>query len=81
MEIVKFQQALFINNDLEMYNEANDTPARARTSNLIEELGQVQYIFSDKTGTQWFIDVKIKYLSQMYTLTQTNKYINKQNEQ
>lgn len=34
-----------------MYYAEKDTPARARTSNLSEELGQVQYIFSDKTGT------------------------------
>ena len=34
-----------------MYHEPTDTPAQARTSNLNEELGQVKYIFSDKTGT------------------------------
>ena len=34
-----------------MYYDENDTPAMARTSNLNEELGQVKYIFSDKTGT------------------------------
>lgn len=34
-----------------MYHEETDTPAMARTSNLNEELGQVKYIFSDKTGT------------------------------
>lgn len=37
--------------DREMYYEETDTPAMARTSNLNEELGQVKYIFSDKTGT------------------------------
>lgn len=34
-----------------MYHEKSDTPARARTTTLNEELGQIQYIFSDKTGT------------------------------
>ncbi len=34
-----------------MYDSETDTPANARTSNLNEELGQVKYIFSDKTGT------------------------------
>ncbi len=34
-----------------MYHEPTDTPALARTSNLNEELGQVEYVFSDKTGT------------------------------
>lgn len=34
-----------------MYHAETDTPAMARTSNLNEELGQVRYIFSDKTGT------------------------------
>lgn len=37
--------------DVEMYHPETDTPAMARTSNLNEELGQVKYIFSDKTGT------------------------------
>ncbi|KAL3880445.1 hypothetical protein ACJMK2_032682, partial [Sinanodonta woodiana] len=51
LEVVKFIQAIFINWDLDMYCEETDTPAMARTSNLNEELGQVKYIFSDKTGT------------------------------
>lgn len=33
-----------------MYYKPSNTPALARTSNLNEELGQIQYIFSDKTG-------------------------------
>ncbi|KZV78063.1 phospholipid-translocating P-type ATPase, partial [Exidia glandulosa HHB12029] len=51
MEIVKFQQAQLINSDLDMYYQPSDTPALCRTSSLVEELGQIKYIFSDKTGT------------------------------
>ncbi|CAN4116247.1 unnamed protein product [Withania somnifera] len=52
VEMVKFiQSTKFINNDLHMYHAESNTPAQARTSNLNEELGQVEYIFSDKTGT------------------------------
>jgi hypothetical protein len=45
-----FQASQFINRDRSMYHSETDTPAMARTSDLNEELGQIQYIFSDKTG-------------------------------
>lgn len=51
MEGVRFVHARFIENDLEMYDAATDTPAQVRNSNINEDLGQIQYIFSDKTGT------------------------------
>jgi phospholipid-transporting ATPase len=51
MEVVKFQQAQLINSDLDMYYAKTDTPAVCRTSSLVEELGQIEYVFSDKTGT------------------------------
>nr|ACZ74715.1 E1-E2 type truncated ATPase [Phaseolus vulgaris] len=51
IEIVKVLQSIFINQDQEMYYEESDRPAHARTSNLNEELGQVDTILSDKTGT------------------------------
>lgn len=51
MEVVKFQQAQLINSDLDMYYARTDTPALCRTSSLVEELGQIEYVFSDKTGT------------------------------
>ncbi|MBN3310286.1 phospholipid-transporting ATPase IA isoform X4 [Amia ocellicauda] len=51
LEVIKFVQAYFINWDMDMHYEVTNTPAVARTSNLNEELGQVKYIFSDKTGT------------------------------
>lgn len=51
LEVIKFVQAFFINWDTDMMYEVTNTPAMARTSNLNEELGQVKYIFSDKTGT------------------------------
>ncbi|PGG99918.1 hypothetical protein AJ80_09273 [Polytolypa hystricis UAMH7299] len=51
IEIVKFCHAFLINSDLDIYYDKTDTPATCRTSSLVEELGQIEYIFSDKTGT------------------------------
>ncbi|KAK2986132.1 hypothetical protein RJ640_024681 [Escallonia rubra] len=51
VEIVRVLQSMFINQDLHMYYEEGDKPALARTSNLNDELGQVDTILSDKTGT------------------------------
>ncbi|KAL9239427.1 hypothetical protein vseg_013751 [Gypsophila vaccaria] len=51
LEIVKFLQSDFINKDMHMYYEEGDKPAQARTSNLNEELGEVNVVLSDKTGT------------------------------
>ncbi|OMJ88057.1 hypothetical protein SteCoe_10131 [Stentor coeruleus] len=51
LEMVKFIQAIFIAWDLDLYFEETDMPAGVQSSNLNEELGQIHYLFSDKTGT------------------------------
>ncbi|KAE9003937.1 Phospholipid-transporting ATPase 3 [Phytophthora fragariae] len=49
LDIIKVLQANRITSDVNMVYEG--THAVARTSELNEELGQVEYVFSDKTGT------------------------------
>nr|XP_060617302.1 phospholipid-transporting ATPase IC isoform X2 [Anolis sagrei ordinatus] len=51
VEVIRLGQSYFINWDLQMYYPPKDTPAKARTTTLNEQLGQIHYIFSDKTGT------------------------------
>ncbi|XP_049277782.1 phospholipid-transporting ATPase ID isoform X4 [Anopheles funestus] len=51
VEVIRFAQSFLINWDEKMYYEKTKTHAKARTTTLNEELGQIQYIFSDKTGT------------------------------
>ena len=51
MEMIKLAQAWLINNDPQMYDPLTDTFAKSNTSSLNEDLGQVTYLFSDKTGT------------------------------
>ncbi|KAI8384185.1 hypothetical protein BD560DRAFT_385239 [Blakeslea trispora] len=51
VEIVKTLIAYFIYADLDMYHEPTDTPCIPKTWNISDDLGQIEYIFSDKTGT------------------------------
>ncbi|XP_021708877.1 phospholipid-transporting ATPase ID isoform X5 [Aedes aegypti] len=51
VEVIRFAQSFLINWDEKMYYDKTKTHAKARTTTLNEELGQIQYIFSDKTGT------------------------------
>ncbi|EEA06994.1 phospholipid-translocating P-type ATPase, flippase family protein [Cryptosporidium muris RN66] len=51
MKIVKAIQGYFISKDRAMFNAIRGTYAASRNSDLNEDLGQVKYLFSDKTGT------------------------------
>lgn len=54
MEVVKYIQAHFMQWDIKMYTRINgktDKFCKVQNSNLNEELGQIEYVFSDKTGT------------------------------
>jgi len=50
LEIIKLSQSIFINNDIRAYDPEIGF-SKCRNSDLIEELGQIEFIFSDKTGT------------------------------
>uniref|UniRef100_A0AAQ5ZHB8 Phospholipid-transporting ATPase n=1 Tax=Amphiprion ocellaris TaxID=80972 RepID=A0AAQ5ZHB8_AMPOC len=51
IEIVKICQVYFIHQDMDLYDEETDSHLQCRALNITEDLGQMQYIFSDKTGT------------------------------
>ena len=61
IELVKFWQAGFMEREVDMFDvrenlsdsavDEKDMPMQANASNLVEELGMVEAVFSDKTGT------------------------------
>jgi hypothetical protein len=51
IEFVRTAQAAFIYFDRNIWYEKTDQPTLARSWNLSDDLGQIEYIFSDKTGT------------------------------
>ena len=61
IEIVKIAQGFFISWDIEMYSKIRKKLAKAKTVSIIEELGNINYIFSDKTGTLTSNKMEFKY--------------------
>lgn len=51
IEFVRLAQAFFIWADDEIYYSVNKRRTAAKSWNLSDDLGQIEYIFSDKTGT------------------------------
>ena len=51
IEFVRTAQAAFIYFDKDIWYEKTDQATLARSWNLSDDLGQIEYIFSDKTGT------------------------------
>ncbi|KAJ6428710.1 hypothetical protein OIU84_020393 [Salix udensis] len=51
MELVRVGQAYFMVRDTQMYDEASNSRFQCRALNINEDLGQIKYVFSDKTGT------------------------------
>ncbi|CAD8112753.1 unnamed protein product [Paramecium primaurelia] len=61
LEFVKVFQAYFIEQDEEMFVAQRKKYAKVQTTTINEELGQVEYIFSDKTGTLTCNQMEFKY--------------------
>ncbi|KAI7745625.1 hypothetical protein M8C21_033471 [Ambrosia artemisiifolia] len=51
MELVRLGQSYFMIEDKHMYDSSTNSRFQCRSLNINEDLGQIRYVFSDKTGT------------------------------
>ncbi|KAL0413311.1 UNVERIFIED_CONTAM: Phospholipid-transporting ATPase 1 [Sesamum radiatum] len=51
MELVRVGQAYFMIRDDRMFDKSSNSRFQCRALNINEDLGQIKYVFSDKTGT------------------------------
>ncbi|KAK0610259.1 Phospholipid-transporting ATPase IC [Lasiodiplodia hormozganensis] len=63
LEVIKINQMNSINRDLQLYHAPSDTPVRCNTDTIIDDLGQIGYVFSDKTGTLTENDMRLRKLN------------------
>jgi phospholipid-transporting ATPase len=76
IDIAKLCQTYFIGEDFEMYNKEKDKGCKVMSKSINEELGQIEYVFTDKTGTLTCNVMVLKYLvigEQQYSGTLTRK--------
>jgi hypothetical protein len=57
------QGSVFIRLDKDMRDAATNEWARGRNSNIIEDLGRVSYVFSDKTGTLTSNEMRLRLIA------------------
>ncbi|KAF0683566.1 Aste57867_24423 [Aphanomyces stellatus] len=62
LEVVKWYQAKNMEADKEMMDPDTGRAVLARTSNLNEDVGQIKYLFSDKTGTITKNEMVLKFI-------------------
>ena len=68
VEVIRLFLSFLINWDNEMYDAESGTRAKARNTTLNEELGQIEYIFSDKTGTLTRVSLRVLLRLEFITL-------------
>ena len=63
IELQRFIGSKFVEWDIEMYDAEKNIPAKTNTSDLNEDLGQIEFLFSDKTGTLTKNEMEFKQFS------------------